>query len=42
MLYTRRYDYIAKAKDTKNMNDDEKYQKNISKHQDGNERVDNP
>ena len=36
--YTGRCDSIAKVKDTKNTNDDE----DSSKHQDGNERVDNP
>ena len=42
MSHTSRYDYIAKAKDTKDTNDDDKYKEDTSKHQDGNERVDNP
>ena len=33
---------FAKAKDTKNTNDDDKYKEDTSKHQDGNGRVDNP
>ena len=39
---TSRDDYIAKLKHTKNTNDDDKYKEDTSKHQDGNERVDNP
>ena len=41
MSYTSRYDYIGKAKDTKNTNDDEEYKEDTSKLQDCNERVDN-
>ena len=33
---------FAKAKDTNNTNDDDKYKEDTSKHQDGNGRVDNP
>ena len=42
MSHTYRDDYIAKVKYTKNTNDDDKYKGGNSKHQDGNERVDNP
>ena len=42
MSHTIRDDSIAKAKDTKNKNDDNKYKEDTSKLQDGNERVDNP
>ena len=41
MSHTSRDDCIAKAKDTKNTNDDDKYKVDTSKHQDGNESVDN-
>ena len=34
--------FIVKAKDTQNTNDDEEYKEDTSKHQDGNECVDNP
>ena len=40
--HTKRYDSIAKLKDTKNTNDDDEYKEDTSKHQDGNERVDKP
>ena len=39
--HTKRDDYIAKFKDTKNTNDDNKYKEDTSKHQDSNESVDN-
>ena len=42
MSHTIRDDSIAKAKDKKNKNDDNKYKEDTSKLQDGNERVDNP
>ena len=34
--HTKRDDSIAKVKNTKNTNDDDKYKENTSKHQDGN------
>ena len=39
--YTSWYDYIKKAKDTNNTNDDGEYKADTSKLQDSNERVDN-
>ena len=42
MSHTSWDDFIPKAKDTKNTNDDDKCKEDTSKHQDGNERVDNP
>ena len=42
MSHTNRDDSIEKVKDTKNTIDDDKYKEHNSKHQDGNERVDNP
>ena len=42
MSHTSRDYSIAKAKDTKNTNDDEEYKEDTSKLQDCNERVDNP
>ena len=42
MSHTSQDDYIAKAKDTKNNNDDDKYKEDTLKLQDGNERVDKP
>ena len=42
MSHTTRDDYIEKAKDTTNTNEDEKYKKDTSKLQDSNECVDNP
>ena len=42
MSHTSRDDFTAKAKDTKNTNDDDKYKEDTSKHQYGNECVDNP
>ena len=39
--HTTRDDSIEKAKETKNTYDDDEYKENTSKHQDGNERVDN-
>ena len=42
MSHTSRDGSIAKAKDTKNTNDADKYREDASKIQDGNERVDNP
>ena len=42
MSHTSRYDSIAKAKDTKNCNDDDEYKEDTSKYQDGNKHVDNP
>ena len=41
-LHILQDDYIAKVKGTKNTNDDDKYKEDTSKHQDGNEIVDNP
>ena len=41
MSHTKRDDYVAKVKDTKNTNDDDKYKEDNSKHQYGNEHVDN-
>ena len=35
-------DYIENVKDIKNTNDDDKYKEDTSKHQGGNEIVDNP
>ena len=40
--YTNQDDSIENVKDMKNTNDDDKYKENTSKHQDGNESVDNP
>ena len=42
MSHTSRDDSIAKVKDTKNTNDDDKYKEDTSKLQDCNERFDNP
>ena len=42
MSHTSQDDFIEKAKDTKNTNDDEKYKQDTSKIQDSNDRVDNP
>ena len=42
MSHTSWDDFIAKAKNTKNTNYDEEYKEDTSKHQDGNESVDNP
>ena len=42
MSHTSRDDSIAKVTYTKNTNDDDEYKEYISRHQDGNERVDNP
>ena len=42
MSHTNWDDYISKAKDTKNTNEDDKYKEDTSKHQDGNKRVGNP
>ena len=42
MSHTSRDDFISKAKNTINTNDDDKYKEDTFKHQDGNERVDNP
>ena len=39
--HTSRYDFIEKAKDKKNTNDDDEYKEETSKYQDGNESVDN-
>ena len=41
MSHTSQDDSIAKVKDTKNTNDDEKYKEDTSKIQEGNESVDN-
>ena len=40
--YTSWDDFIKKLKDTKNTNDDDNYKEEPSKHQDGNDSVDNP
>ena len=42
MSHTSRDDFIKKLKDTKNTNDDDNYKEEPSKHQDGNDSVDNP
>ena len=42
MSHTSPDDSIAKAKDTKNTNDDDEYKEDTLKLQDGKERVDNP
>ena len=42
MSNTSQDDFIVKAKDTKNTNDDDKYKEDTSKHQDGNKSIDNP
>ena len=42
MSHTSRDDFIEKAKDIKNTNDNDEYKQETSKHQDGNECVDNP
>ena len=41
MSHTSQDDFITKTKDTKNINDDDKYKKDTSKHPDSNESVDN-
>ena len=42
MSHTSRDYFIAKAKYTKNTNDDDEYREDTSKHQDSNKSVDNP
>ena len=42
MSHTNQNNYIAKVKDTNNINDDDEYKEDTSKHQDGNGLVDNP
>ena len=40
--HINRYDSIGNVKETKNTNDDDKYKEDTSRHQEGNESVDNP